>query len=327
MSELLVALLRNDAPPPGDADPRWPEALALAARHGIAPLLHATVQGLPPGATAGLRRERTTALRESLWREPGLRRALEALPDAVVLKGAAWASELYESPELRPCADIDLLHPTARDLPSYAWHPHPGVRAQEARPGWHERTFIDPRDPRVVIDLHTAFSQRERTAVDVAELCARARPGRLGFRVLDPDDAVLAQALSLATHELRSPLIAVVDFARLWRRCNPAIVRARAQQYRVCGALWAALRLLSRCAGDAGQFGGVAVEPALRVELGFFARLMLRWTVSRYDLSRRQPGRVEQLLRKTFFIDRPRDRVRFALAEARRRVAAGLSRG
>ena len=324
MSALLLALLRDDGPPPGDEDPRWPEALALASRHGVAPLLHATVRGLPAGAATALRRARAASLRDSLWREQGLRRALTRLPGAVAFKGAASAYELYESPELRPSADIDLLHLNAEDLPGYRWHQ--ATRAHESRERWHERTFVDPLDARVVIDLHRGFSQPERTRVDVAALCARARPGQRSC-VLDPDDAVLVQALNLATHELRAPLISVVDFARLWLRCRPAVVHQRAQAWRLRNALFAALTLLSTCAGKTGRFGGVAVERSSLPAPGLLPRCLLRIAVARYDLSRRPLGRLEQLVRKASFIDRPADRVRFALAEVRRRVAAGKVRG
>ena len=324
MTALLLALLRDDGPPPGDGDPRWPSTLALAARHGVAPLLHSTVRGLPPAAAAALRAARAASLRDSLWRERGLARALERLPSAIAFKGAAAAYQLYDSPELRPSADIDLLQPGAPELPGYRWHP--AARAVERTPGWHERTFIDPLDPRVVIDLHRAFSQAERTRVDVAAICARARPGARS-RVLDPDDAVLVQALGLATHELRAPLIAVADFARLWSRCRPEVVQARADEWRLRGALFAALELLRACAGPGGRFGGVPVGPLPRRGPGFFSTRALRWAVARYDLSRRPLGRLEQLLRKASFIDRPSDRLRFALGEVRRRVAARWSRG
>jgi hypothetical protein len=319
---LLLELLRGESPP-GEADARWPETLALAARHGVAPLLHATVRGLPPGAAAALRTLRAASLRDSLWREQGLLRAVARLPDAIAFKGAAAATELYDSPELRPSADIDLLHPEAGEIPGYRWHE--ATRAQESRAQWHERTFVDPLDARVLIDLHRSLSQPERTRVDIQALCARARPGAHA-RVLDPDDAVLVQALNLATHELRSPLISVVDLARLWQRCRPAVVRERARAFRLEGALFAALALLAACAGEAGQFGGAAVPRLPLPDPGPLSGPLLRWAVSRYDLSRRPLGRLEQLVRKASFIDRPVDRVRFGVAEVRRRVAAALPR-
>ena len=145
--------------------------------------------------------------------------------------------------------------------------------------------------------------------------------------MLDPDDAVLVQALNLATHELRAPLISVVDFARLWQRCRPAVVQERALAFRLRGALFAALLLLRACAGESGRFGGVTVERGTLPAPGWLSRRLLRWAVARYDLTRRPLGRLEQLVRKASFIDRPADRVRFALAEVRRRVAAGRTRG
>jgi len=141
---LLLALVRGEAPPEG-SDAAWAQALRLAERHGIAPLLHerslerapadesalrdfSQAHGLPdlsrddhaPGelpepARALLRAARISELGLESKREQALRRALEALADGpeplpvLLIKGAASARTLYASPELRPRGDLDLL--------------------------------------------------------------------------------------------------------------------------------------------------------------------------------------------------------------------------
>jgi len=52
-------------------------------------------------------------------------------------------------------------------------------------------------------------------------------------------------------HELRSPLIQLVDLTRLWARCNPDVVFERAAQARIVGAVIASFDLLELCLGIA----------------------------------------------------------------------------
>ncbi len=335
---VLLALLRGERAP-GEGDARWPETLALAERHGVAPLLHETARDLPGGPRAALRQARVRALRDQGRLQGALRRALGLLGGAVVLKGAAYSRQLYPEPELRPSGDVDLLvAPERADaalqaLAAYRWHQL--ARPHEERAGWHERSLEDPQEPLVLIDLHCGFSQRERTRLEVAALISRSLPAPElgpGARVLEPTDALLAHAANLGTHELRVPLIAVADLARLWPRAVPALLLERAEEARLCGALYASIELLVRCAPE-GLFGGARVElPSLRNFLersrarvpSALSRQGLAWAASRYDLSRRPLGRAEQLARKALFIDRPLDRVRFALAHARTVASAAL---
>jgi len=299
---LLLDLLRG-APAPGGQDARWPSVIALAARHGVAPLLHDTV----PSLQEALRRHRAAELANAVRLRAAEDRALHLLRglDPVLLKGAAYARVLYRSPELRPRGDVDLLvgpaGEAARRLAAAGYRRHPGTcGGVQDDPDRHEQTLVDPADPAVAIDLHRAFCQPERTRIDVAALIARSVALPDGARVLDADDAVLAHALNLATHELRVPLIQLCDLQRLWRRCSAATVVERARQFRLERALACSLSLLEATLGGARITG-----PA-----------WLRWMVGRYDPGRRPLGRLEQLARKALLIDRPLDRVRFALAHA-----------
>lgn len=301
-AELLLGLLRGEGPLPGAADARWPETLALAERHGVAPLLHEQLPGLCAPIRARLREARIAALREHQKQERALQDALRALPDAVVFKGAAYARNLYIFPELRPAGDVDLFHPDAPgELPGFDWHEE--TQQHEQRRGWHERTLVH-RETGVQVDLHRAFAQAERNSLDPRQIFARSNKN-----ALDADDAVIIHAHNLALHELRAPLIQLVDLELLLARCRPERVLQRARESHTLNALCAALALLER------------VRPGAPEELLREARptLAVRWAVRRYDVSRRPLRRAEQLLRKAVFIDRARDRARFLFAHLRAR--------
>ena len=340
---LLLALLRGERAAPGDADPRWPQLVALAERHGVAPLLHETVPDLPPQARAQLRRRRTEALQDWARLSGALQRALAHLPQAVVLKGAFYAQELYPSQELRPCGDVDLLALEG----SLPWRWHPDTRAHESAPGWHEQSFLDPGAGKeaggaeIVVDLHRDFSQPQRSRLDPRAIVARAVPGA-GARVPDPDDAVVLHAWNLALHELRAPLVQLVDLALLWPRCRPAEVLRRAAETRTLAALAGALELLLRLASSRGtsssapgvRFGGAPLDraglaealDAARAGLALPRRRALSLVVARYDLARGPTGRLEQLGRKAVFIDRAADLAQFAWAQIRLSTGPGRRR-
>jgi hypothetical protein len=294
------------------------------------PLLHETARELPAAIRSELRHERASALAALARREAAEGRVLAALADLgpVLLKGAALAVTLYPARELRPRGDLDLLlapreaAEAARRLIQIGYRRHSStIGGVQDDPGRHEQTFAHPDEGGVAIDLHRAFCQPQRTRVDVEAMVARAVPAKTieGARVLDRDDALLAHAVNLATHELRVPLVHLADLSRLWAACQPAVVIARARAMRLRRALGCALWLLEEIAGPwfAGQAIELAGVRAAREELlrghphGLLGRL-----VSRYDPTRQPLGRVEQLWRKALLIDDPLDAARFALAHA-----------
>lgn len=121
--EFLMAALRADATP--DAWFRLAEAAAFdwddlavtALALGLAPLLHARLEGwgqpLPHApAQAKLAFARQVEVARHTARQAQLAEALAALPvTPIVLKGAYLAEYVYPAPGLRPMNDIDLLFP------------------------------------------------------------------------------------------------------------------------------------------------------------------------------------------------------------------------
>jgi Uncharacterised nucleotidyltransferase len=355
---LLLSLLRGRAPRsgwPAAGDPRWEPALGLSERHGLSPLLHhATLaaghQGsgyaaLPAEARNSLRRARAAELAREERREAALHRALGALGGgpgerpipALLYKGAASARTLYPAPELRPRGDLDLLIAPADTSEAWArlgragFQRHPALAGTpEDLPGWHERTLVDPVDPSQILDLHQALLQPERQRLLADRLLARSTPAP-GLpphaRLPSPEDAALACALSLAAHELRSPMVAACDLALLLPRCDGPLLVSRAREGRVARALGLGLSWLVQLCEPRqahARLCGVPVERELlqtlsrELGLSLALRSALARIAARYDLQRRRLGRPEQLLRKALLIDRPLDAARLAAAILRR---------
>ena len=352
VQELLLALARGESLP-DESDPRWGEALLLAERHGIAPLLHEQLQQrtAPETVRARLRIARIAELAREERREKALSRVLRALEGeeggplipVLLLKGASSARTIYASGELRPRVDLDLLvlpmHRTraVERLQARGYVQHAATRGTgEDRPDWHELTLIDPIDPLQHIDLHVALSQAPRQRLDGVQLFAASRPETaLGAaaRILMPEEAALVCAYSIALHELTSPLVILCDLARLLSACDPSRLSARAHEVQLVRALYVSISLLAQLgpvtAGvESERFSLCAarVERARLQQLLDASRLslpvrrLLDASASGYDLSRAPLSRARQLLRKALFIDRALDVARFAAGHALRRL-------
>ena len=367
---LLLQLVRGA--PEGGAwpeaeDARWDGALGLAERHGVAPLLHAWSVGevesssvsmsisvsapiLPPAVRSRLQQARLAELRRELQREAVLHRALAALAGApgeaplpvLLLKGAASARTLYAAPELRPRGDLDLLvapqgaRLARARLARAGFVRHPAARGTpEDDPAWHEHTLHDPAAPEAVIDLHQGLLQRERHGLEPGLLLQRGdqAPGLPGAaRLPSPVDAVLTCALSLAAHELRSPLVVACDLALLLPRCDQRLLAERARAGRVARALGLGLAWLLWLAGSgpsAALCGAPVETPRARGLLALLrlrpaTRLLLGRLAGRYDLRRLALPRPEQLARKALLLDRPLDGVRLAAATLGHRLRRRL---
>ena len=271
----MLGLLRG-VPLLSGLEKSWPEIRALAEAHRVGPLLHAAAPELPERARQDLHRLRSSAQAIRGWQQAAMLRLSAALEGAgaLVVRGAAHAEDLYTAPELRPLSELEMLIPPSRTFAALERLSRRGYRLEE-RPGkgWLVLRLRDPRDLRVSIQLRRGFpvpagapqaspagsgSEPEvRSVLPVGALCLRARGTRL-----DPEDAVLVQALALDERGLRVPLIEVVDLAHLFARCDPAVTLSRARQARLLPQLGAALLLLVRCAAAAGRFGGAEVDLA-----------------------------------------------------------------
>jgi hypothetical protein len=270
----LLGLLRGVPLLPG-LDRSWPEVLALADAHGVAPLLDAVAPGLPDRARHDLRRLRASAQARRGWQHAALLRLAGALEGAGALqvRGAAYAEDLYTAPELRPIRELEMLIAPSRTFAALERLSRRGYRIED-RPekGWLVLLLRDPRDARVLIRLRRGFAApggplpRARGAGPQPEVDSILPVGALLLRAsatrLHPDDALLVHAVALAEQSNRVPLIEVVDLAHLFGRCDPDVAMARARQLRLLPQLGAALLLLERCVASAGCFGGAIVDLA-----------------------------------------------------------------
>jgi hypothetical protein len=275
-----------------------------------------------------------TGLAQAIRREAPLRAALAALEPipAVVLKGAALADLVYPSPGARPMGDVDLLVPAARLdaalarlVPLGYTRKYPGHRVLDA-PGFHERQLEGPME----LDLHQAFIQPERLAIDYPGIFERALPWPTlasNAFVLAPADAVVHACLHAAIGELTptwSPAIGLLDLrlmlgrrGPLWgdllggfgEALDPPALAARARD-------WGAERMLHgvlELARSVFPSIGARID-AIGTSLPASVRLLLEAAIVRRAAPPRltDPTRAEVLLRKALFLN-PRDRIRFGM--------------
>lgn len=201
--------------------PDWTRLRALAQRERALPVVWHWLAGIgDPGCTEAAEELRDLAL---VW-EFRLRRLEErlaeslaalkaaALPEPLLLKGAACAASVYGSIRERPMADIDLLlapeHARAawRVLREAGWRPAFGGRRDEFYDGHlHLEPLDDGAGTRVRLEVHTRlYTRRGRFDVSVPDLRARARRARVaGVQCLipAPEDLLLHSCVHFAWGE------------------------------------------------------------------------------------------------------------------------------
>jgi hypothetical protein len=240
VTESLAAELSGPrSAPPAWSELEWRLAPAVAAIHGISPLLAATLrwQGPPHWAHFLAEQRRHTLLRQQRIEELLAtidERARTARIAMVALKGAALqAAGVYASGE-RPMADLDLLvHPDDAETAvavllalSYrdagtTWK-HQGFDPPDAEPG----TLLgEHADNPIKIDLHHRICERlPLIPTDLTDLVfpPHTQPGLNGYpRAAAFLTHVLAHAAGNMTHRgLR--LIQLCDISRLARRMTDA---------------------------------------------------------------------------------------------------------
>jgi hypothetical protein len=274
----------------------WTDMVAMATRHGVAPLLYQrlTREGSAPPAPGHV----LQALREDFlmhgarnalfYQELGLvLRTLEQnhIP-VIVLKGAHLAALAYEQIALRPMNDLDLLvhradlERTASTLRDLGYVAEEEAEDLEAWCQEHAHLPGMLKPPWTAIEVHwTLLPPGRLRTIPIADLWARSRPATVAgaaTRVLSPEDLLLHLCLHAASHEPDGPfglgLRPLCDIAATIRRWGDAIswpqVQSRAREWRagrcVFMTLWLAKELLA-----------VAVPPSVTESLcprGFDAR-------------------------------------------------------
>ena len=275
-------------------------------------------------------------LAQAVRRAAPLRAALEALAPipTVVLKGAALAELVYPSPGARSMGDVDLLVPQ-RELKAALGklealgyrRKYPGHPILD-HPTFHERQLEGPLE----LDLHQAFIQPERLAIDYAAIFERSLPWRaLGPNafVLSPEDAVVYGCLHAAIGELTptwAPAIGLLDLrlmlnrvGPLWGELGPALeadlVPRRARE-------WGAERMLHVGLGLARRvFPSLKTERLLPRLPGPLKSLLDTAIVDRsFPPPLADPSRLEAIMRKASPACAPADpAVRFAVHTLKQR--------
>ena len=233
------------------------------------------------------------------------------LGDCMFFKGFDYRHRLYESPELRPSADVDFHLPPAQIPAAIArmaqngiaqvYSPHPATMA----PNYYEVSFDVGQ---VRVELHRAFNHRVRAAVDEASIWNARESFRFGDVEASrpsPAHALLLHALSLAKDEMAASLIRFVDFwimLRRWEHELPAVV-ALARAWRLERALYASLQTVCHVFPDlqSEQIAAAAAQ-LLTPRARRFLRERVLPDRTRVRSGHRD-GRIRQLWRKYWLTD------------------------
>src|SRR5260221_9282241 len=220
-----LPLLRGEATPEiHDRDAgRVAEGLR---RSGLTALALRRLAGrpVPEALTLALERERNRLRADLALLYDRLAKLADVLAEAGVpfrlLKGAALAPLLYDSPDLRPMVDVDTLirredWPAARARMAKAGYRLPGG-SEEAY--WLANYFnlaVGSPDPRPAsFDIHWSLGQEIRYRVDEEGLWERAvaftHEGR-SYRRLGNEDLLLGLILHLAYHYFDARLLWLYD--------------------------------------------------------------------------------------------------------------------
>lgn len=225
-------------------------ALADAELDTLEPWIHQQVLA-PLAFKRGLAQFRgdyaTTALLADIARGR-LAEAVAALTghgvDVALLKGVAYAGDLYDDPGVRPMADIDLLvRPHQRQAANEVMRQLGYRGAAESR--FHHATMFQ-RGDHEVFDIHDSIVSSWRSRINLMSVWQRAQRHPEGYWRLEAIDETLFHFVNIARTALLQPMIHFIDAARLLRRLDDggiAELCRRAREYRVSRAVDAGLYL------------------------------------------------------------------------------------
>ena len=234
-------------------------------------------------------------------------------------KGSDYCHRLYDRPEFRPMADVDVYipegeFPRALGKLEAAGYPRRYVGRGAAFSPWHHEIPVVIGS--VLVELHRGFAQRVRAAIDYDGMWQRRvwfeRNGVSGYR-LSPADAILGHAYGLAKDEFSSELSRFLDFHLLLRQSGDELDRCvqRAKEWQTERALFGALHVTSSMFADART---PAVRQAMEALLDRPTRRFLADEVlpdPTTEPSGWVSGRRVQIRRKFALIDRPWRRIAF----------------
>jgi len=271
----------------------WQAVLALALRHGVAPLLHRRLQtegmlaAVPPEVAGRLTNARRATAIDNLGAYGEFRRVAQALHAAriplLALKGLHLAELVYRDIGLRPMSDLDVLVPRDRLRRALAALRDRGYRYNEtlaasaqAMSGVNEITLRRPESG-VNVDLHWGLNEIRGIGADsMQEIWRCARPARLGGSeaLVMPPELLLAHVCAHAAcvSYFVSDVRVFCDVAEIVR-VHPALdwneVAAHTARHGWTRGVGAALRLARDHLGVPvpaqvlGALGADALDPAM----------------------------------------------------------------
>jgi hypothetical protein len=295
----LLHLLREDGAERAEA--RGPaataDAISLALRQGVAPLLHQRLQGngtlgsvAAPLAAQLVEARRATAL-DNLRKYGEFRRVARALGEAgiplIALKGLNLAELVYRDISLRPMSDLDILVPRDRVAECIALlrkldygHDEDLGAAAVAMLGTKCNLGLAYAKLDIWLEVHWSLDERHGEATDpVPDVWKSALPARLGdadTQVMSPEFLLLHVCAHLAcNHSFAFSLRALCDIAEIVRM-HPALdwaaVVEHGSRHHWKRGIAAALRLARDHLGvpvpvtSLAALGGDALGPAMLAE-------------------------------------------------------------
>ncbi len=272
--QVFQTLASFDPPQGSLAGAPWEEYADWAIGQGLAPLAAYNLEyrlGAKTGAPEWVR-DRLLAIyqgsvNDNVMKLVNFKRAVDELEGrrVIMLGGGSFAESLYPHVAFRPVIDIRLLVPRA-DLDPFVGY----LRRAEFIAGDPTAHVRELNDGRTTIFVHGELFK------DDAGLFARAAPmkvyGPSLFR-LDLEDALLTHVLLMSRAGFDVPLIEFVDLRELVqgapsmggvysRPVNAEAVLARAAEWKMERALWAALHIVERLFPQTSK-AVAALEPSL----------------------------------------------------------------
>jgi hypothetical protein len=246
----------------------WEAFVPWALGNGLAPLAAYNLEYRLAGAGApDWVREQLLAIyqgsvNDNVMKLVAFKRAVDALEGRklVLLGGAPFAEGLYPHVGFRPVLEVQVLlramdvEPFANYLAQHQFSPA-SPRMLEDLPG-ATQVLSDDHTP---VALYSALLGPKHK-VDEAGLFARALPMKVygpSMYRLDLEDALLAACLEQARAGYETPLLTFVDLRELLlgapslggpysRPCNTALLRERAQAFRLERALYVSLSVVGQ---------------------------------------------------------------------------------
>jgi hypothetical protein len=333
VAPFALPLLRGEPAPriaEGDSQ-RIAEGLRRAGLTTVA-LRALGEDAVPAALKASLERERNRQRAELALLYDRLARFCDLMAETgvrfIVHKGASLATLLYDSPEMRPMVDVDVVirrgdWPAAREALRRVGYRVP-TEAEEAYwlANYFNMAVSSPDAQHAAFDIHWALNQEIRYQVDEEGLWARAVPFQLEGRSylrLGNEDLLLSLVLHMAYHYFEARLLWLYDLHRLCLKVplDWGAAMERARRWRMSTVLGLALGYVEKA------FPGTVPEGVLRETAPRAVRRLLLAPLRSGEPARLFRGddrRLVQLVQGLLVMDSPLGAARFGADKVMRRL-------